>query len=65
MVLVDYREQSEKTFLRNVQEDTKEVFRSRSLSQSSVKSIRKCKKNPYIINQNHIFNFFYCEVISG
>jgi hypothetical protein len=23
--------------------------------QSSVKSIGKCKKNPYIINQNHIF----------
>jgi hypothetical protein len=23
------------------------------------------KKNPYIINQNHIFNFVYYEVISG
>ena len=32
---------------------------------SSVKSIRKCKKNPYIINQNHILIFFYYEVISG
>jgi hypothetical protein len=26
--------------------------------QSSVKSIRKCKKNPYIINQNHIVKSF-------
>jgi hypothetical protein len=24
-----------------------------------------CKKNPYIINQNHIFSKHYCEVISG
>jgi hypothetical protein len=24
-----------------------------------------CKKNPYIINQNHIFSNNYCEVISG
>ena len=24
-----------------------------------------CKKNPYIINQNHIFSKNYCEVISG
>ena len=31
----------------------------------SVKSIGKCKKNPYIINQNHIFSKKYCEVISG
>ena len=23
------------------------------------------KKNPYIINQNHIFSKKYCEVISG
>ena len=23
------------------------------------------KKNPYIINQNHIFSKIYCEVISG
>ena len=23
------------------------------------------KKNPYIINQNHIFSKNYCEVISG
>jgi hypothetical protein len=34
-------------------------------TQSSVKSIRKCKKNPYIINQNHIFFKNYYEVISG
>ena len=34
-------------------------------TQSSVKSIRKCKKNPYIINQNLIFSKNYCEVISG
>ena len=24
-----------------------------------------CKKNPYIINQNHIFSKNYCEVIFG
>jgi len=29
------------------------------------KSIGTCKKNPYIINQNHIFSKNYCEVISG
>jgi hypothetical protein len=29
------------------------------------KSIATCKKNPYIINQNHIFSKNYCEVISG
>jgi hypothetical protein len=27
------------------------------------KSIATCKKNPYIINQNHIFSQNYCEVI--
>jgi hypothetical protein len=31
----------------------------------SAKSIATCKKNPYIINQNHIFSKNYCEVISG
>ena len=30
-----------------------------------VKSIATCKKNPYIINQNHICSKNYCEVISG
>ena len=25
----------------------------------------RCKKNSYIINQNHIFSNKYCEVISG
>jgi hypothetical protein len=29
------------------------------------KSIATCKKNPYVINQNHIFSKKYCEVISG
>ena len=29
------------------------------------KCIATCKKNPYIINQNHIFSKKYCEVISG
>ena len=30
------------------------------------KSIATCnKKNPYIINQNHIISKNYCEVISG
>jgi len=29
------------------------------------KSIATCKKNPCIINQNHIFSKNYCEVISG
>ena len=32
---------------------------------TSAKSIGKCKKNPYIINQNHIFSKKYGEVISG
>jgi hypothetical protein len=36
-----------------------------SAIQYVAKSIATCKTNPYIINQNHIFNFFYCEVISG
>jgi hypothetical protein len=31
----------------------------------SAKCIATCKKNPYIINQNHIFSKNYCEVISG
>ena len=26
---------------------------------------KRYKKNPYIINQNHIFSKNYCEVISG
>ena len=29
------------------------------------KRIGACIKNPYIINQNHIFSKYYCEVISG
>jgi hypothetical protein len=29
------------------------------------KSIAICKKNPYIINQNHFFSKNDCEVISG
>jgi hypothetical protein len=29
------------------------------------KSIGACKKNPYIINQNHIFSKNYCEVNYG
>ena len=29
------------------------------------KSIGACKKNLYIINQNHIFSKNYCDVISG
>ena len=29
------------------------------------KSIASCKKNPYIINQNHIFSKKYCKVIAG
>jgi hypothetical protein len=33
--------------------------------QYMAKSIATCKKNPYIINQNHIFSKSYCEVISG
>ena len=36
----------------------------KTYTQSSVKSIRKCK-NPYIINENHIFSKIYYEVISG
>ena len=36
------------------------------LVQYGAKSIATCKKNPYIINQNHIFfSKKYCEVISG
>ena len=31
-----------------------DVMRNSIHVQSSVKSIQKCKKNPYIINQNHI-----------
>ena len=27
--------------------------------------LENVKKNPYIINQNHIFFLDYCEVISG
>ena len=34
-------------------------------TQYVAKSIATCKKNPYIINQNHIFSKNYCEVISG
>ena len=29
------------------------------------KVLQHIKKNPYIINQNHIFSKKYCEVISG
>ena len=29
------------------------------------KVLQHVKKNPYIINQNHIFSKSYCEVISG
>ena len=29
------------------------------------KVLENGKKNPYIINQNHIFFLNYCEVISG
>ena len=29
------------------------------------KVLENVQKNPYIINQNHIFFFNYCEVISG
>ena len=29
------------------------------------KVLGNVKKNPYIINQNHIFSKKYCEVISG
>ena len=29
------------------------------------KSIATYKKNPFIINQNHIFSKKYCEVIYG
>ena len=36
----------------------------KTYTQSSVKSIRKCK-NPYIINENHILKKKYYEVISG
>jgi hypothetical protein len=36
-----------------------------SAIQYVAKSIATCKKNPYIINQNHIFSKNYCEVISG
>jgi hypothetical protein len=37
-----------------------------SAKQYVAKSIATCKKkNPYIINQNHIFSKHYCEVISG
>ena len=32
--------------------------------QSSVKSILKCKKYPYILNQNHIFSKKYYEDIT-
>jgi hypothetical protein len=35
------------------------------LIQHVAKSIATCKKNPYIINQNHIFSKTYCEDISG
>ena len=34
-----------------------------SAIQYVAKSIATCKKNPYIINQNHIFSKHYCEVI--
>ena len=37
-----------------------------SAMQYVAKSIATCKKkNPYIINQNHIFSKNYCEVIFG
>ena len=36
-----------------------------SAIQYVAKSIATCKKNPYIINQNHIFSKNYCEVIFG
>jgi hypothetical protein len=41
---------------------TKEVFED---TQYVAKSIATCKKNPYIINQNHIFSKNYCEAISA
>jgi len=41
---------------------TKEEFED---TQYVAKSIATCKKNPYIINQNHIFSKNYCEAISG
>ncbi len=44
--------------------DTFHVFISEYL-QYVAKSIATYKKNPYIINQNHIFSKKYCEVISG
>jgi hypothetical protein len=56
-------------------EGEKECFKDKSerchlrmpvnIIQLSVKSIGKCQKNPYMINQNHIFSKYYCEVISG
>ena len=44
---------------------TNKISRSGPYIQHVAKSIATCKKNPFIINQNHIFSKKYCEVISG
>jgi hypothetical protein len=45
--------------------DKKKMYKYLKKIYTSAKSIGKCKKNPYIINQNHILSKKYGEVISG
>jgi hypothetical protein len=45
--------------------DKKKMYKYLKKIYTSAKSIGNVKKNPYIINQNHIFSKKYGEVISG
>jgi hypothetical protein len=45
--------------------DKKKMYKYLKKIYTSAKSIGKCKKNPYIINQIHILSKKYGEVISG
>jgi hypothetical protein len=52
------------TYCREMPEGEKVCCKENS-EKISVKSIGKCPKNTYIIEQNQIFSKNYCEVISG
>jgi hypothetical protein len=43
----------------------KEIHLKTNMYSHLSKVLGNVKKNPYIINQNHIFSKKYCEVISG
>jgi hypothetical protein len=45
--------------------DTEALSQSETFCEEYSKSIGKCKKYPYIINQTIFFSKKYCEIISG